>query len=204
MFEYEFYNRVSNFKHHYIRCGVEKEPATVACKKMFFKAERYELAAESRRALRTYETVITDKMAEADDTLKPLRGYKPMMAWIHLVLEGRPEYRFDSFTQEHSAEVQVRYMLLVDRLWGRDIKNNMVKVAEVLPLVPKLDPEVAKGALQQGPFDALDKDGKPWVGDEAFATVNDRMNLPSRRRHFGAAPPPGPPGRPPKGAPGRK
>src|SRR5262249_27762474 len=155
---------VSNFEHHYRRCGVEMMPATVACKKMFYKAERYELHGYRENALETYEKVITPKVAREDPTLAPLLrvkeekedlDYTPLTAWIDLVLAKNREYRFDSFTQEHSAEVQVRYLLLVAALPERQLKKDVVKVAEVLPLVPKLDPGAFEGALQPGPFDAL-------------------------------------------------
>jgi hypothetical protein len=205
MFEYEFYNRVSNFKHHYTRCGVEMMPATVACKKMFFKAEEYELHASRPRALETYEKLITPEVAREDPTLAPLLRvnkkkdepyYTPLTAWIDLVLKEKPDYRFDSFTQEHSAEVQVRYMLLFAAGPEQRLKEDMVKVAEMLPLVPKLDAGTFPGALQPGPFEALDKDGKPWVSDEAFEVVHERMNLPTRRRRQPVPPPPGGPPQP--------
>ncbi len=199
MFEYDFYRRVSNFPHHYNRCLVERKPETVAARKMFYKAERRNMAGEPQKALAIYTTPITAAAAREDETLKPLEGHTPLTAWRDLVLRKNKEYRRDSFIQEQTAEYQTHFLLLENRFRGRDLKEKLVKVAALLPLVPKMDPEVARPPIVDGPFDGVaDEEGVLFLPDHAVESIMDRLGLPARRRRGPA------PGETPKGPPVRK
>ena len=51
MFEYVFYRRVSNFAHHHLRTRVEANPeSTVACRKLFYRADELNLAGSPTQA----------------------------------------------------------------------------------------------------------------------------------------------------------
>jgi hypothetical protein len=56
MFEYRFYRQVSNFPHHLIRTTVDANPETVACRKLFYQADKLNLDGFPERALELYRT----------------------------------------------------------------------------------------------------------------------------------------------------
>jgi hypothetical protein len=192
IFELNFYRNVSNYMHHYHRTMVEKEAVTVACKKLFDRAEQFNLLGESLQALNAYRTPIDHP------AWRPMK-LSPLEAWKKLVLLRNKAYRRDSFTQEATAEYQLRYLLLYNRQDGRDLKQRLGKAAPVLPLVPKMGPEVFRPPVVQGPFDDVDDEGVPLVEDRTMDLTTDRMGLPTRRI-LRQQPPPGmmmPPGGPP-------
>ncbi len=181
MFELGFYRNVSNFMHHYNRALVEKNDETIACHKLFDRAERLHLAGESLRALNVYQTPVK-LPAWGGRTLSPLD------AWRELVLLRNKAFREDTSNQETSAEIQVRYLMLYNRQQGPDLKRTVVKAAGLLPLVPRLDPDTFRPPVVRGPFDGEDDKGKKIVEDRYMDLAMERMGLPTRR-----LPPPGPP-----------
>ena len=58
VFEYQFYRNVSNFPHHVVVAQVESNRETVACRKMFYKAERLNLTGSPRAALEAYQSPV--------------------------------------------------------------------------------------------------------------------------------------------------
>jgi hypothetical protein len=188
MFEYNYYRQVSNFPHHLIRTAVEQNPQTVACRKLFYKAEKLNLEARPDRALEEY--------------LKPVevpawagRKLNPLDAWRELVLMKNKEFREDSFAQEQTAEYQVRFQLLYNRREGKDLKENLGRAATLVPLLPKLTAETFRGPVFLGPFEIMVKEDTgeevPLLPDRVIDTILDRMRLPTRRSR--RAPPTAPP-----------
>jgi hypothetical protein len=175
MFEYNFYRQVSNFPHHLVRTAVESNPETVACRKLFYKAERLNLDGFPERALEEYRNP-KEVPAWAGKKLSPLE------AWRDLVLLKNREYRRDMFVQENAAEIQVRYLLLFNRFDGKKWKEDIGKAAKFLPLVPKFTHDTFRPPIFQGPFDVADSEGMLLVNDGNIDTALDRMKLPSRRR----------------------
>jgi len=180
LFEYDFYRNVSNFAHHYIRSGVEKEPETITCRKFFYQAVQSELAGSPRPALEIYRTPVEAKAW-------PGKQYSPLLAWRDLVLLRNKAYRRDNWNQEHAAEVQLRYLRLHNRFDGRVLKGQVTRASAVLPLLPKMDPtDDFRMPIVEGPFDVPDDEGKRLIEDVNMTTVLDRLNLAPRK----PAPPP--------------
>jgi hypothetical protein len=218
LFEYDFYRRVSNFAHHHNRCLVERRPETVATRKLFALAERQYLAGKPHaQVLAIYTDEITPERAVKDRTLEPLVAVDPeapegpggkkkylnlLRAWRFLVLARNKEFRRDPYIQEQTAEYQTNYLWVDNRVNGAALKANLVKVAPLLPLVPSLDPKLARPPVVAGPFDNIvDEDGKEYLTDEAVERVIERLGLPARRRPVQRAAPPGKGGK--EGAPVR-
>ena len=181
LFEYEFYRKVSNFPHHLNRSFMESREATVATRKLFDRAEQLNLAGESLQALNLYRTPVALSAWEG-------RKLSPLDAWRELVLLKNKAFRRDSFTQEQSAEIQIRYLLLYNRQDGLDLKRRLAKAAALLPLVPKLAPETFRPPVVQGPFDRLDDEGEPLIEDRLMDLSLQRMGLPTSRLQLPAAP----------------
>jgi hypothetical protein len=210
MGEYNFYRGLSRFAGHYNKCVVEKAPATVAARKLIYKAERLDMAGNKPQALALYTRVITPLDCEkaptpgartpagekplGDPGLKPLVNYTPLTAWRDLVLATNKEYRRDITEQEHAAEIQIRYLYLHNRYHGRELKDKIGRVSVVLPLVPKLYGEPPTPPIVAGPFDnILDEDNVPYLPDYAVESVMERLRLPARRRRGPPELPTGPP-----------
>jgi hypothetical protein len=209
--EYNFYRHLSNFAHHLNRSLVESLPETIACRKLFDRADRLNLAGEPLQALNLYRK----RVKEEPDPLDPkktrlLWGGKdlsPLEAWRDLILMRNKEYRRDSFTQEQSAEIQIRYLILFNRQDGLDMKRRLVKAAGLLPLVPKVTPESFRPPIVEGPFDGTDDEGEPLVPDQIMDQSMQRMHLPTRRlppmtRPEDMRPPTAPGGQPLRPPPG--
>ncbi|MFO0843552.1 MAG: hypothetical protein U0797_14305 [Gemmataceae bacterium] len=197
MFEYEFYRNLSNFPHHLNRAMVEQREETVACRKLFYQAEMLDMSGSPRPALDLYRT------PREEPSIEEWRGKKlsPLEAWRDLVLLKNKDFRRDTFIQEQTAEYEIRYLRLVNRFDGRKLKETVLKVAEVLPLVPPTGPELFKGSLTRGPYDLLDDEGQPLLSEHARDAVLERMGLLTRQSS--GPPPEGMPGRPP-GSEGRQ
>jgi hypothetical protein len=176
IFEYNFYRQVSNFHHHYIRCFVESNPETVAARKLLFKAERLNLSGSPDQALDVYQTAVE---------VPAWRGRKltPLEAWRDLVLlRNNKDFRRDSFTQEQSAEYQIRYLLVYNRHpTGQKLKKDIGQMATLLPLVPKVSYESFRPPIIGGPLDVTDPDGKPLIDEATLDLTIDRMYLPPRK-----------------------
>lgn len=180
MFEYNFYRQVSHFAHHLNRSFVESKPVTVACRKLFSRADQLNLAGETVAALNTYRRPIKHPAWADSGEMSPLE------AWRELVLgtkegKGNLEFRRDYSNQETSAEIQIRYMTLLNRQDGRVLKRQLSEMAPLVPLLPRLTTDTFRAPIFQGPFDVPDYKGIPLVGDDAMDSSMDRMNLPSRR-----------------------
>lgn len=177
IYELEFYRRVSNFMHHLVRCEVEATPEAVMCKKYFYAAQKLAHAGSSAEALRTYSEPIT--VPSVDGWRAEKRS--PLEAWRDLVLK-REDFRQDNFTQETSAEYELRYLQLYNRLGGQRMKDDLVKAAVVVPLLPVFRSEAFVAPIVCGPFDRLDEKGRPYIEETNKEVVMDRMGLSARKR----------------------
>ncbi|MFQ3649659.1 MAG: hypothetical protein SNJ75_04950 [Gemmataceae bacterium] len=175
MEEYNFYRNVSNFAHHYNRCFVERNPETIACRKAFFLAEKYNFAGDPLLALRTYQEP-QNNPAWPDQKLSPLQ------AWRDLVLFKNKDFRRDNSIQEFTAELHFRYLLLANRFDGQELKEKLAKASAVVPLLPVLTPEVLRGPVTASLFEVNDPEGGALIPDYIYSAVADRMRLTSRRR----------------------
>jgi hypothetical protein len=182
MHEYNAYRQVSNFAHQLVRCTVEATAEAVACRKLFYKAEKQNLEFNLARALDEYRTPVE---------LPAWSGRKlsPLDAWRELVLLKNKDYRRDSFLQENTAEIQVHYLLLLNRLDGKKLKEEIGRAATLLPLVPKFTHDTFRAPIFDGPFDVADSEGVPLIDDRHIDMVLTRMRLPEQtRRRFTEAP----------------
>ncbi len=187
MFEYNAYRQVSNFAHQFVRATVEALPETVACRKMFYKAEKQNLEYNLAQALAEYRTPVELPAGSG-------RKLSPLDAWRELVLLKNKDYRRDNFLQENTAEIQVHYILLFNKLDGKKLKEDIGRAATLLPLVPKFTHDTFRAPVFEGPFDVADSEGVPLIDDRHIDTVLTRMRLPTRRRltDLPKAPPTGP------------
>jgi hypothetical protein len=204
LFEYDFYRRVSHFAHHYLRCMMEERPETVAVRKLLYQAEQLETAGDVLQALEMYTRPIEVASVPAWAGKK----MSPLEAWRELVLKSNKEFRRDSFTQEQTAEYELRYLRLQNRREGRVLKDKLAGLATVVPLLPPFKSTEFRAPITLGPFAGVDEEGYPWVDEGNRDVVLDRMGLMSRRKMLPsmgpeAVPPmmdsvpmPGRPGRP--------
>jgi hypothetical protein len=181
MYEYEFYRTLTNFKHHFIRSIVEALPETIQCRKHFYKAEQANLDGSPFAALSIYKTPVVDFGGG-----KP--KLDPLTAWREILFQNK-EFRRDSFIQEGSAEIQTKYLFLWNRYPGRALKDQLVKLAPLLPLVPRFDPVTLRLPITEGPFDVNDNEGVPLIDPELARIVLERMGI----RKGATTPPPGTP-----------
>jgi hypothetical protein len=169
---YSFYRHVCNFPHHYNRSFVESKPETIAARKLFFEAEALRLRNSMQRALQKYE----DPSA--------------MKAWRDKVLLPNKEFRRDTFIQEQTFEVQLKYIDLYRELSGRAFKEQAARMV-IMPLqnpagaglcpvgltawIPPLIRKNWDNPLLGGPFDVLDNEGQPLVDLFSRAQVMRRL-----------------------------
>jgi hypothetical protein len=185
MFEWNFYNSVSNFMHHYHRALVEAREETVMTRKLFFQAERLNFqAASPKRVCDEYE-----KKRE----LPAWKGKKlnVLEAWRELVLRPNKDYRRDDLVQEQTAEFALRYQYVANALRGRKEKSDVRASATLLPLVPPTQPDLFRAPIVEGPFAGTDDEGVPWVDDRRLETVAERMGLTIRKSAVPSPPPSG-------------
>jgi hypothetical protein len=187
LFEWSFYTGVSNFNHHYHRTQVEATEATVRARKLFYKADSLELVGSPGPALDLYQQPRERPWADG-------RRHSPLEAWRELVLLPHKDFRRDSFVQETTAEIQIRYLQLYDRRDGRVRKEqlgaalvawapslNRHPAARVLAVALPRWSDVFPRPVVPGPFDVKDAEGVPLVDRRSLETVLDRMNLLPRR-----------------------
>jgi hypothetical protein len=188
---YNYYRHISNFPHHYSRARVEAKEETVQARKAFFEAESLRLRNRPARALKRYQE---------PDALR---------AWRNKVLDlpENKEFRRDSFIQEQTFELQLKYMNLYSELGGNAFRGQAAQMVLVplqnmfgtgaCPLgvtlwVPGLMKDGWGNPLLGGPFDGMDSEGQPLVDEYARGTVLRRL-YPAA---FAPAPPAGPEGPP--------
>lgn len=111
MYEYNFYRKLSNFHHHFIRSQTESKPETVRARQLLFDAETLRLQASFSEALKAYW-----------NPLKPKES--GLIAWRDVLLaDGNKDFREDRGIQEHTAEFQLKYLDLVNEYRGQDLKR---------------------------------------------------------------------------------
>lgn len=206
IFEYNTYRQMSNFPHHYVRALVESKDDTVTARKAFFDAETLRLAGSPIQALAKYQ--------------EP----EAMKAWRDKVLLPNRDFRRDDWTQEQTAEIQLRYLGLYQEQYGKQMNRQAAQFlpAQLAPLfggacpVGTLEwiasavvrPEGGKlvadrdNPILGGPFDQLDDQDVPLVPRNTLESVYQRMN-PNYMAARAAAAPAAPPTPAPEAVPGR-
>ncbi|MSR32079.1 MAG: hypothetical protein EXR99_11285 [Gemmataceae bacterium] len=204
--ELEVYRQMSNFLHHYNRSRAEANPVAVNCKKLFFNAETERLTDNPRAALEIYrkKECIQDWKDKVLLTSKRV-GDKDLRVLT--------DYGKDSFSQEYTFEVQLKYLNLFDREEGQLIKQQLAQRLELfdyasmgltrlglapgviptwIPVATLLAPRPFKDIdLIPGPFDGVDDEGRPFVEDHVQTTVLGRKRLTPKAKPIPPMPPPG-------------
>jgi hypothetical protein len=134
LYEYDFYRRLSNFPHHYQRAQVEAERDTVTARRKLYQAETYRLQGSPERALKAYY--------EPKDDKGPERG--AIVDWRDKVLSVQDpskhrEYREDSYIQEQTFEVQLKYLDLVNEQYGRRMKQQVTDLCALMQQAGQLN-----------------------------------------------------------------
>jgi hypothetical protein len=178
MWEYHFYRQLSNFPHHYFRALVEAREDTVIARKLIFQAEMLNLSGSPQRALDKYNTPHPLLLSDKDKEKARTEDDKPyvLLAWRDKVLGRNEEFRRDDFIQEQTCEMEMKYLDLYNSVNGRHLKQQMTKLATVLPLLPPMKPDVFTGSIIAGPFAGVDEKNQPWVPDVIRSIVLGRMS----------------------------
>jgi hypothetical protein len=169
---YNYFRHITNFHHHYIRALVEAKEETVQARKTFFEAESLRLRNRPARALQRYRE---------PDSLR---------AWRDKVLLPNKEFRRDSFIQEQTFELQMKYANLYAELGGNASRAQSAGMV-VLPAhntlgagacpvgvlfwMPSLLKDGWGNPLMGGPFDGYDNEGKPLIDDYTREAVLRRL-----------------------------
>jgi hypothetical protein len=172
--EYEYQRRLTNFGHFYEVSKVERLPAAIAARKLFFLADQVRKQADRRGALALYE--------HPDAFGKPETWDRPT-GWKKLLSEHR-EFRRDSEIQDRNYQEQLKYLDLVRELYGIHYKPLLV-VQDALAQAAAgqrafawLPPTcLARGFRVpiRGPLDGVDDEGVPYITPEAIHRVQTRM-----------------------------
>ncbi len=189
--DYKQFRSLCNFDYHYNRARIESETATLLARKTFFEA-------------------LDDLRMRNDEqgALRKLLDPAGMKAWRDKVLLANKVFRRDSLIQEYTFEIQLRYIDLYSRLYGRTFK---AQAADMLlmpcqnlmgggacPLglaswAPSLIEKDPNNPLLGGPFDGTDDEGYPLVEPQARLQLLQRL-FPAL---YANATPPGGESRPP-------
>ncbi len=172
MFEYEFYRNLSNFPYHYHRALVEMRDETIVCRKRFAQAELLQLGSPIQ-AIELY----SKPRLEPNIDVWSEKPMSTLEAWRDLVLLKHKEFRRDNLNQEQTAEYEIRYLDLFDRLEGGSIRRNLVRMFEVLPMIPPASKDRFKASLINGPLNVNDDEGVPLISSMFRDTVLERMGL---------------------------
>ena len=187
---YNYYRHISNFAHHYNRAFVEFKDDAIRARKLFFEADTLRFRNSGPRALDKYEK---------EGALK---------LWRQVLLQNK-EFRRDSFIQEQTYEIQLKYIDLYTELSGDQFKAQAARLV-LLPMrawtesgvcpvglaswIPSLIEKKWENPLLGGPFDGNDDEGQPLVDEFTRRSVLQRLYPGS------VAPSQPPPGAPTKGA----
>jgi hypothetical protein len=160
LLEYSAARQMSNFYMHYIRSQVEAHRDTVLARKGFYTAERLRMSGSPDRSLMVYKETLPK--------------------WRDVLLKNK-DYRSDDNIGEESYEWQWKYLKLFNDQKGTQFKERFSRLADVVPLVPKLPPADVKQSIIEETLAAYDGDGpdaSPIVSLSAKVTFLQRKNLP--------------------------
>jgi hypothetical protein len=164
---FNFNRMVTNFQHHLTKAYVERGKEAIAAHKCFFKADELRQAGDRELAMEMYE--------------RP-EGFP---TWKKLLIEASA-FRDDEDVQEDTYLMQRRYLAMIrdkrmptirrillttDLMTQAAISPPAAKMWLSLYLIPSVTPPLI------GPFDALDDEGKPLIGERAINTVCERYHL---------------------------
>jgi hypothetical protein len=205
VFEYNYSRNVSNFAHFFTRTRVEATEPAVKARKRFFDAETLRLAGSPPGPVLA--------MYDHPDAL---------MGWRDKVLlaKGNKDFRRDTFIQEHTFEVQHRYMKILMSANSVPLIRQFARLA-ALPAGPAVAGPTPAGLfgwlalpgpdnkpawqspLFGGPFDITDDEGVPLVSPNVRKLMMDRLYPEFAKKGPPPAPKmvPPPEGRPTPGGP---
>jgi hypothetical protein len=165
---YDYYRSLSNFPHFYFETQVESDPQAVAVRKAFFTAEQLRKAGDRELALDTYR--------------------EAMPKWRDILLK-HTEFRRDPNIQEDTCEIEIKYLELVEYLYGKRVKqlllvgDYLTQAAIRLPLSVTWLPPVTLVRDNQPtivtPFSGSDEQKVPLIPDDVRGVVRNRMGLSS-------------------------
>jgi hypothetical protein len=173
LYWYDYHRSLNNYAHFFVQSLVEADPKTIAVRKALFNAERFNAMADRDQALRVYR--------------------EAMPKWKEILMEHK-DFRRDSLIQEETCEIEMKYLDLVQQLYGKRLKEFMV--LQDLLVQGTAHPPLALGWLRPTtlardiqpavvtPFTAVDDEQVPLIPDDVRAQVRSRKVLP------GAPPPP--------------
>jgi len=111
LFELEYSQRLTNFKHFYYRSLVEMEPEK--------EKDDHSLLAARRTLFQARQNVRQGRRAPAVELFESKSGLER----LRLVFELHPELREDPFTQEEFYELELRYIKLMQEKDGGKFKQ---------------------------------------------------------------------------------
>jgi hypothetical protein len=168
LYWYDYYRNLTNFAHFLNQSLVESDPKAVEVRKQLFAAQRLRDTGDWDLAREIYE--------------------KALPRWRDILLAHK-EFRRDSNIQEDTCEIEMNYLDLVQRLYGKRLKDYMllqdylVQSAARPPLtVSWLRPEQLARDIQPvivTPFAVVDEDRVPLIPEDVRALVRSRKGLPS-------------------------
>jgi hypothetical protein len=197
--EYDYYRNTTNYPHFLRTSKVEQDEITVTARKKLYQAEEQYLTASRRRALEAYQEPVVPQEKWKD--LSPREEWKKLSSlglWKK-VLEDNEDYRNDSAVQENSAEIQLKYVQLINEEEGKKYRESLnggmalvavagqigqsgvrfvLGPAEWMPMtMSRASNQKWNVALIPGPFNVKDKKGKPLVDPGMIEEVMKRKGL---------------------------
>jgi hypothetical protein len=159
---YDINRNVTNFHHHYVQASVEQNTDTIEARKMFYLADGKRISALPNEALKLYNDP------------------RAIPKWrAILTKKDNEEFRKDSFIQEETAEVELKYLDLVNE----DLKPRMERATKVpwgMPLPLSVTAKEFPGRVfVESPF--LDADGQPLVPPTVRQMVEQRRVRPGKQ-----------------------
>lgn len=188
--QYQSRQRITNFSYFLARSDVEKEPEAIAARRLFYDAEAMRKQGDRTGMLEKFE----DKGAFGPpDTW---RDAKKRSGWTKIYYD-RPKFRGLELVQEDAYELELKYLRAVQDVRGPEARRSQeackamaeAALAGRVPCWVGLLPLKPAEPRFPGPFDGVDSDGMPLIGEEAIAIIRSRLGLPGRT-DLAAVPPP--------------
>jgi hypothetical protein len=176
--EYLMNRGVTNYDHFLITSRVERTRPAVTARKLFAYADKFDTVGDYDQALPFYE--------KPDAFGNPSTWTNAKATGWRRILLDNPDYAGEDDVQEDSYVFQHQYKHSVQELNGVFLKQLVVltdaftqatKPPAVLSWLPP--PQLARRLHAQlvGPLDDLNKQGKPFIGDDAISSARHRLGL---------------------------
>lgn len=184
--DYDYNRRVTNFLHFLNQSEVERTREAAEARRCFYLAEQARRNGDRPEALRWYENDLA--FGPPSSWANPLKGWKK-------VFLDHPDFRSDSEVQQDTYEIQNKYLKLVDELRGPTVRR-LLLIEDILGQAALRGPGETfwrppvhwmkdYPLILNGPFDGVDKEGKPLIFDYVVGRVRGDVV-----RNFAGEPPP--------------